>query len=203
MSQYVRHFFHRGFSSYKTLNYRNKPKWHIAIELKKEFPNLPLILDPSHICGRRDTILDVSQTALDLNYDGFMIETHIDPDNAWSDAKQQITPARLKEIIKELVIRKQTSSEETFQQKLNIYRDDLDKLDNHLLALLKSRMDISEQIGLLKRSENVAILQSARWEEILKSMHEEANKKGLSQEFVSEIFKAIHVESIKKQQQIK
>ncbi len=194
---------HRGFSSYKTLNYRNKPKWHIAIELKKEFPNLPLILDPSHICGRRDTILDVSQTALDLNYDGFMIETHIDPDNAWSDAKQQITPARLKEIIKELVIRKQTSSEETFQQKLNIYRDDLDKLDNHLLALLKSRMDISEQIGLLKRSENVAILQSARWEEILKSMHEEANKKGLSQEFVSEIFKAIHVESIKKQQQIK
>ena len=172
-------------------------------KLKKEFPNLPLILDPSHICGRRDTILDVSQTALDLNYDGFMIETHIDPDNAWSDAKQQITPARLKEIIKELVIRKQTSSEETFQQKLNIYRDDLDKLDNHLLALLKSRMDISEQIGLLKRSENVAILQSARWEEILKSMHEEANKKGLSQEFVSEIFKAIHVESIKKQQQIK
>ena len=194
---------HRGFSSYKTLNYRNKPKWHIAIELKKEFPDLPLILDPSHICGRRDTILDVSQTALDLNYDGFMIETHIDPDNAWSDAKQQITPARLKEIIKELVIRKQTSSEETFQQKLNIYRDDLDKLDNHLLALLKSRMDISEQIGLLKRSENVAILQSARWEEILKSMHEEANKKGLSQEFVTEIFKAIHVESIKKQQQIK
>ena len=132
-----------------------------------------------------------------------MIETHIDPDNAWSDAKQQITPARLKEIIKELVIRKQTSSEETFQQKLNIYRDDLDKLDNHLLALLKSRMDISEQIGLLKRSENVAILQSARWEEILKSMHEEANKKGLSQEFITEIFKAIHVESIKKQQQIK
>ena len=194
---------HRGFSSYKTLNYRNKPKWHIAIELKKEFPDLPLILDPSHICGRRDTILDVSQTALDLNYDGFMIETHIDPDNAWSDAKQQITPARLKEIIKELVIRKQTSSEETFQQKLNIYRDDLDKLDNHLLALLKSRMDISEQIGLLKRSENVAILQSARWEEILKSMHEEANKKGLSQEFITEIFKAIHVESIKKQQQIK
>ena len=194
---------HRGFSAYKTLNYRNKPKWHIAIELKKEFPDLPLILDPSHICGRRDTILDVSQTALDLNYDGFMIETHIDPDNAWSDAKQQITPAQLKEIIKELVIRKQTSSEETFQQKLNIYRDDLDKLDNHLLALLESRMDISEQIGLLKRSENVAILQSARWEEILKSMHEEANKKGLSQEFVTEIFKAIHVESIKKQQQIK
>ena len=181
---------HRGFSSYKTLNYRNKPKWHIAIELKKEFPNLPLILDPSHICGRRDTILDVSQTALDLNYDGFMIETHITPDDAWSDAKQQITPSRLKEIIEDLVIRKQSSSKETFQQKLNIYRDDLDKLDNHLLAILKSRMDISEQIGLLKRTENVAILQSARWEEILKSMHNEAKKKGLNQEFITEIFKA-------------
>tara|TARA_B100000886_G_C20392788_1_gene479027 strand:- start:125 stop:1201 length:1077 start_codon:yes stop_codon:yes gene_type:complete len=194
---------HRGFSSYKSLNYRNKPKWHIAIELKKEFPDLPLILDPSHICGRRDTILDVSQTALDLNYDGFMIETHITPDDAWSDAKQQITPSRLKEIIKNLVIRKQTSSKETFQQKLNIYRDNLDKLDNHLLAILKSRMDISEQIGLLKRTENVAILQSARWEEILKSMHNEAKKKGLNREFITEIFKAIHVESIKTQQQIK
>ena len=194
---------HRGFSSYKTLNYRNKPKWHIAIELKKEFPDLPLILDPSHICGRRDTILDVSQTALDLNYDGFMIETHITPDDAWSDAKQQITPSRLKEIIEDLVIRKQSSSKETFQQKLNIYRDDLDKIDNHLLAILKSRMDISEQIGLLKRTENVAILQSARWEEILKSMHIEAKKKGLSQGFITEIFKAIHVESIKTQQQTK
>lgn len=194
---------HRGFSAYKMLNYRNKPKWHIAIELKKEFPDLPLILDPSHICGRRDTILDVSQTALDLNYDGFMIETHTSPDDAWSDAKQQVTPASLKEIIKALVIRNQSSSEETFKQKLNIYRGDLDKLDNHLLALLKSRMDISEKIGLLKQSENVAILQSARWEEILKSMREEATKKGLNQEFISEIFKAIHVESIKTQQQIK
>ena len=101
------------------------------------------------------------------------------------------------------MIRKQSSSKETFQQKLNIYRDDLDKLDNHLLAILKSRMDISEQIGVLKRSENVAILQSARWEGILKSMHNEAKKKGLNQEFITEIFKAIHVESIKTQQQTK
>jgi len=194
---------HRGFSSYKSLNYRNKPKWHIAIELKKEFPDLPLILDPSHICGRRDTILDVSQTALDLNYDGFMIETHIDPDNAWSDAKQQVTPTHLKQIIEDLVIRKQTSSEETFQQKLNIYRKDLDILDNDLIALLKNRMDISGQIGTLKRKENVAILQSARWEEILSLMIAEADKKGLNKEFVTEIFKAIHVESIKIQHETK
>ena len=136
---------HRGFSSYKSQNYRNKPKWQIAIELKKEFPDLPLILDPSHICGRRDTILDVTQTALDLNYDGFMIETHIDPDNAWSDAKQQVTPERLSEITEELVIRKKSSSKETFQQKLDIYRSDLDILDNKLIELLKGRMDISVQ----------------------------------------------------------
>jgi len=194
---------HRGFSSYKSQNYRNKPKWQIAIELKKEFPDLPLILDPSHICGRRDTILDVTQTALDLNYDGFMIETHIDPDNAWSDAKQQITPGRLSEITEELVIRKESSSKETFQQKLDIYRSDLDILDNKLVGLLKNRMDISELIGALKREENVAILQSSRWEEILTSMVDEANKKGLNKEFISEIFKAIHVESIKIQHEKK
>jgi len=194
---------HRGFSSYKSLNYRNKPKWHIAIELKKEFPDLPLILDPSHICGRRDTILDVSQTALDLNYDGFMIETHIDPDNAWSDAKQQVTPTHLKQIIEDLVIRKKSSSEETFQQKLSIYRNDLDILDSDLIALLKNRMDISGQIGTLKRTENVAILQSSRWEEILTSMIAEADKKGLNKEFITEIFKAIHVESIKTQHETK
>ena len=194
---------HRGFSSYKSQNYRNKPKWQIAIELKKEFPDLPLILDPSHICGRRDTILDVTQTALDLNYDGFMIETHIDPDNAWSDAKQQITPGRLSEITEELVIRKESSSKETFQQKLDIYRSDLDILDNKLVGLLKNRMDISELIGALKREENVAILQSSRWEEILTSMVDEANKSGLNKEFISEIFKAIHVESIKIQHEKK
>ena len=188
---------HRGFSSYKSQNYRNKPKWQIAIELKKEFPDLPLILDPSHICGRRDTILDVTQTALDLNYDGFMIETHIDPDNAWSDAKQQVTPKRLSEITEELVIREKSSSKETFQQKLNIYRSDLDILDNKLIELLKGRMDISELIGNLKKEENVAILQSSRWEEILNSMVKQADEKGLNKEFVTEIFKAIHVESIK------
>ena len=188
---------HRGFSSYKSQNYRNKPKWQIAIEVKKEFPDLPLILDPSHICGRRDTILDVTQTALDLNYDGFMIETHIDPDNAWSDAKQQVTPERLSEITEELVIRKKSSSKETFQQKLDIYRSDLDILDNKLIELLKGRMDISELIGNLKKEENVAILQSSRWEEILNSMVKQADQKGLNKEFVTEIFKAIHVESIK------
>ncbi|NLP58844.1 bifunctional 3-deoxy-7-phosphoheptulonate synthase/chorismate mutase type II [Lutibacter sp. B1] len=194
---------HRGFSTYNSLHYRNKPKWHIAIELKKEFPDLPLILDPSHICGRRDTIFDVSQTGLDLNYDGLMIETHIDPDNAWSDAKQQITPARLVEITQELIIRQKNSTKEEFQRKLNMYRKELDLLDSNLIDLLKDRMSISEEIGRLKHKENVAILQSGRWSEILESMIQAGEEKGLNKEFVEEIFKAIHVESINIQHNVK
>jgi chorismate mutase len=194
---------HRGFSTYNSLHYRNKPKWHLAIELQKEFPNLPLIIDPSHICGRRDTLLDVSQTALDLNYDGFMIETHIDPDNAWSDAKQQITPAQLAQMTIDLKIRLKSSSKEEFQRKLNMYRKELDLLDSNLIELLKDRMGISEQIGRLKHKENVAILQSSRWADILATMTEAADEKGLSKEFVEEIFKSIHVESINIQHNVK
>ncbi|MGV6844840.1 MAG: chorismate mutase, partial [Lutibacter sp.] len=182
---------------------RNKPKWQIAIELKKEFPQLPLILDPSHICGRRDTIFDVSQTALDLNYDGFMIETHIDPDNAWSDAKQQITPKRLAEITEELKIRKEFSAKEEFQNKLNLFRKELDIIDSNLIDLLKERMGISKEIGTLKKKENVSILQSARWSDILNSMIEKGAENGLNKDFVEQIYKAIHVESINIQHQIK
>ncbi|HEY9220510.1 MAG TPA: bifunctional 3-deoxy-7-phosphoheptulonate synthase/chorismate mutase type II [Lutibacter sp.] len=194
---------HRGFSTYNSLHYRNKPKWHLAIELQKEFPNLPLIIDPSHICGRRDTLLDVSQTALDLNYDGFMVETHIDPDNAWSDAKQQITPAQLAQMTSDLKIRLKSSSKEEFQRKLMMYRKELDLLDSNLIDLLKDRMGISEQIGRLKHNENVAILQSGRWADILATIGEDAEEKGLSREFIEEIFKAIHVESINIQHNVK
>lgn len=193
---------HRGFSAYNTLHYRNKPKWHIAIELKKEFPDLPIIIDPSHICGRRDIILDVSQTALDLNYDGLMIETHFDPDNAWSDAKQQVTPSRLKQITHELRIRQKSSSKEDFQRKLGMYRKELDLLDNNLVDLLSDRKGISEEIGKLKKKENVAILQSSRWTDILANMIAAGEKSGLNKEYIVEIFKAIHVESIKIQHKI-
>jgi chorismate mutase len=194
---------HRGFSTYNSLHYRNKPKWHLAIELKKEFPDLPLILDPSHICGRRDTILDVSQTALDLNYDGFMIETHIDPDNAWSDAAQQITPAQLNQITSDLRIRLKNSTEEEFQRKLNMHRKELDLIDGTLIDILSDRMSIAEAIGRLKHKENVAILQSGRWSDILQNMVQTGADKGLSKEFIEEIFKAIHVESINIQHNVK
>ena len=194
---------HRGFSTYNTLHYRNKPKWHIAIQLKKEFPDLPLILDPSHICGRRDTILDVSQTALDLNYDGFMIETHIDPDNAWSDAAQQITPAQLNEITKALKIRQKNSTKQEYQRKLNMHRKELDLIDSNIIDILGDRMGIAKEIGRLKHSENVAILQSKRWSDILSTVVESGAAKGLSEEFIEEIFRAIHVESINIQHKVK
>lgn len=193
---------HRGFSTYNSLHYRNKPKWHLAIELKKEFPDLPLILDPSHICGRRDTILDVSQTALDLNYDGFMIETHIDPDNAWSDAAQQVTPSQLSQITENLKIRQESSSKEDFQNKLNMHRKELDLIDSNIIDVLGDRMGIAAEIGKLKKQENVAILQSGRWSDIISKMVELGLEKGLSKEFVEEIFRAIHVESINIQHKV-
>ncbi len=194
---------HRGFSAYNTLHYRNKPKWHIAIQLKKEFPDLPLILDPSHICGRRDTILDVSQTALDLNFDGFMIETHCDPDNAWSDAAQQITPTQLNQITHDLKIRQKSSTKEEFQRKLNLHRKELDLIDGNIIDVLSDRMRIAEEIGKIKHQENVAILQSGRWSDILSAMVEAGTSKGLSKDFVEEVFRAIHVESINIQHKVK
>jgi len=171
--------------------------------LKKEFPDLPLILDPSHICGRRDTILDVSQTALDLNFDGFMIETHVDPDNAWSDAAQQITPAQLDQITQDLRIRQKTSAKESFQSKLNLYRKELDLIDGNIIDILSDRMVVAENIGKLKHQENVAILQSGRWSDILDAMVATGVSKGLSKEFVEEVFRAIHVESINIQHNVK
>lgn len=194
---------HRGFSTYKSTHYRNNPKWQISIELKKEFPDLPLILDPSHICGKRDTIFSVCQTALDLNYDGFMIETHHNPDTAWSDAKQQITPKTLSEITKKLKVRKKSSSKQEFQYKLGVYRQELDLIDIHLIELIKDRMGVAEEIGKLKHKENVAILQSTRWSDILSKMVNIAKTNGLNREFIEKIYKEIHVESINIQQRVK
>ena len=180
---------HRGFSSYEKTKYRNTPEWQMAIELQTKFPDLPLINDPSHITGKRDMIFDVSQTALDLNFDGLMIETHFDPDNAWSDAAQQITPAQLNQITSDLRIRLKNSTEEEFQRKLNMHRKELDLIDGTLIDILSDRMSIAEAIGRLKHKENVAILQSGRWSDILQNMVQTGADKGLSKEFIEEIFK--------------
>ncbi|MCB0427197.1 MAG: bifunctional 3-deoxy-7-phosphoheptulonate synthase/chorismate mutase type II [Mangrovimonas sp.] len=193
---------HRGFSTYEKTKYRNNPEWQLAIELQTKFPDLPLINDPSHITGKRDMIFDVSQTALDLNFDGLMIETHFDPDNAWSDAAQQVTPKTLIQIMQDLRVRKETDAETEYSNSLNNLRAQIDVLDNQLIELLGKRMKISDGIGQLKRQKNVAVLQTKRWNEILGKMVLEGEEKGLSEEFILKMFKAIHQESINHQEKI-
>jgi chorismate mutase len=193
---------HRGFSTYEKTKYRNNPEWQLAIELQSRFPDLPIINDPSHITGKRDMIFDISQTALDLNFDGLMIETHIDPDNAWSDAAQQVTPSSLIQIMKDLKIRKETDAEADYMNALNNLRAQIDVVDNQLIDLLGKRMKAADAIGLLKKERNVAVLQSKRWNEILGKMVLEGETKGLSEEFVLRMFKAIHQESINHQERI-
>ncbi len=193
---------HRGFSTYEKTKFRNNPEWQLAIELQSRFPDLPLINDPSHITGKRDMILDVSQIALDLNFDGLMIETHFDPDNAWSDAAQQVTPASLIQIMKDLKIRKETNAEADYNNALNNLRAQIDVVDNQLIDLLGKRMKAADGIGVLKKQKNVAVLQSKRWNEILGKMVLDGDTKGLSEEFILRLFKAIHQESINHQEKI-
>ncbi len=193
---------HRGFSTSSKSKFRNNPEWQIPIEFQNKFPDIPLICDPSHICGRRDLIHDVSQKSLDLNFDGLMIETHVDPDSAWSDAAQQITPSKLIQLMKELKIRRGNFQEEDYIKKLSNYRAKIDMIDNDLVEILGKRMILSDKIGKLKKDKNVAVLQSKRWNEILGKMILEGKDNGLSEEFVLQIFKAIHQESINHQNKI-
>jgi chorismate mutase len=193
---------HRGFSTYEKTKYRNNPEWQIAIDFQNKFPDIPLLIDPSHITGNRDMIFQVTQEALDLNYDGMIIETHIDPDNAWSDAAQQVTPTQLKKIIFDLTIRKQTDDADDYQQKLNKLRHKIDEYDTKLLETIGKRMKIAEEIGALKKEKNVAVLQNKRWNEILEKMIQNGHEKGLSEAFIIQFFKAIHQESITHQERI-
>ncbi len=192
---------HRGFSTYEKSTYRNNPEWQIPIDLQSRFPDLPLLLDPSHIGGRRDLIFDLCQTALDLNYDGLMVETHFDPDSAWSDASQQITPKRLAEITVDLKIRKEEGDAVEFKNKLNTLRTQIDLIDMQLISNIGKRMKIADTIGVLKKENNVAILQAKRWKEVLERMHEIGAEENLSEEFIDRVYKAIHQESIQHQQE--
>lgn len=193
---------HRGFSTYEKTKYRNIPEWQIAIELQSRFPDLPLICDPSHITGNRNMIQQVSQQALDLNYDGLIIETHIDPDNAWSDAAQQVTPDTLKQIFKNLRVRKETDEADEYNSKMARLRFDIDEHDDKIIEILSKRMAVADKIGALKKEKNVAVLQSQRWTEILDKMIAQGAGKGLSEDFIKLIFKAIHQESIIHQERI-
>ncbi|MCZ6594772.1 MAG: bifunctional 3-deoxy-7-phosphoheptulonate synthase/chorismate mutase type II [Bacteroidetes bacterium] len=193
---------HRGFSTYEKTRYRNNPEWQIPIDLQTQYPNLPLILDPSHIAGRRDIIFDLCQTALDLNYDGLMVETHFEPDKAWSDANQQITPKALAQMTVDLKIRVAEGDAIEFKNKLAMARTKIDVVDHQLIEMFGKRMKISDAIGALKRDNNVAILQTKRWNEILGKMILDGEDQNLSEEFIMRVFKAIHQESINHQEVI-
>ncbi|PTX18020.1 3-deoxy-D-arabinoheptulosonate-7-phosphate synthase [Pontibacter mucosus] len=193
---------HRGFSSYQKTKYRNVPVWQIPIELKARYQSLPLIVDPSHIGGRRELIFPVSQKALDLGYDGVMIETHPTPDLALSDAAQQVTPARLAEILGQLQVRKTRYDDAELENRSEQLRLQIDAADHDIIQALARRMALVEQIGEYKKLNNVQVLQIERWKEIFRTRAEWAAEAGINPAFVEELYKLIHVESIRKQTQI-
>lgn len=193
---------HRGFSNYEKTRYRNNPEWQIPIDLQNQFPDLPILIDPSHIAGRRDIIFDLCQRALDLNFDGLMIETHHQPHKAWSDAQQQITPDTLKQITDNLKVRDEEGNAIEYHNKLANLRTQIDVVDHKLTEILGKRMKIADKIGVLKKDNNVAILQNKRWNEILEKMIFEGKENNLSKEFVLKIYRAIHQESINHQNKL-
>ncbi len=193
---------HRGFSAYENTKYRNIPQWQIPIELRQRIKDIPIICDPSHISGKKNLIFDVAQKALDLNYDGLIIESHINPEEAWSDASQQLTPTELKDLTDKLVLREVNTSNIEDKIILEELRKQIDKLDNKLFDILEQRMEIAEQIGQYKKDHNITILQPGRWNEILEKAIHKGSSKNLSHEFITKIFKAIHQESINKQTEI-
>ncbi|MDR1808781.1 MAG: bifunctional 3-deoxy-7-phosphoheptulonate synthase/chorismate mutase type II [Prevotella sp.] len=186
---------HRGFSSYDKKIYRNLPQWHIPIELKRRYPDLPVLCDPSHIGGKRDLILPLSQQAMDLSYDGLIIESHCNPDTAWSDKDQQVTPSALKEILQSLVIRDGKQSTED----LSHLRNQIDQLDDQLLELLAKRMRVSREIGTFKKEHDMLIVQTARYDEILSKRIAQATEMGMNPEFMRVVLEAIHEESVRQQ----
>lgn len=193
---------HRGFSAYGETKYRNIPRWQIPIELKRLYPDLTVICDNSHICGRRDILAEVAQESMDLNFDGLMTETHPDPDEAWSDAKQQITPAVFGELVAGLKLRKAGLADANVAADLDGLRQKINHIDSELITLLGQRMQVAENIGNYKKENNVSILQPNRWEEILKKATAQGANNGLSEDFISVYLKAVHQESINHQTKI-
>jgi chorismate mutase len=176
--------------------------WHLAIEMKRRYPEVMIINDPSHICGNRTLLHDVSQKAIDLDFDGLMIESHINPDEAWSDAKQQVTPDRLVELLNSIKWRHETTDEKAFVVALEKLREQINHLDDELMQLLGQRMKIADKIGEYKRDNSITILQTNRWNEILERAFKKGQALGLTQEFITKYFDAVHMESINHQNRI-
>lgn len=192
---------HRGFSNAQETKFRNSPMWQMAVELKTLFPQLPIIGDPSHMAGKRAYLYELAQRALDLNYDGLIIESHRNPDEAWSDASQQLTPEALGEMLRSLEIRKPSYGED-FQTQLEQMRQKIDNIDRELLEVLAARMAVVEKLGEYKRENNVAVLQLDRWKELHTNRAELGKKLNLYPELVEELFKLVHMESIRKQTEV-
>ncbi len=193
---------HRGFSNYGNTEYRNPPMWHLPIEMKRRYPEMLLICDPSHICGNRQSLRLISQRAIDLDFDGLMIETHHNPDQAWSDARQQITPSLLAELLNDLKWRNEHSDKKEFIDALQQLREQIDMIDDELLSLLSHRMKIADKIGAYKKENNITILQKIRWNDIFKNALDRNIELGLSEEFMMKYLEAIHLESISHQNNV-
>lgn len=191
---------HRGFSSYQKTKYRNIPNWQIALDFKNQFPNIPMLVDPSHICGNRTGLFEVAQEALNVGYHGAMIETHCNPGEAWSDAAQQITPEVLADMISELKVRRADIS--GYEKELGKHRTLISDLDLQIIDLLSQRMKLSEKIGHVKKENNIAIFQPERWKVITEYASQRASETGMSSAFIERLFKAIHEESIEIQNSV-
>ena len=192
---------HRGFSTFEKSGFRNQPQWQIPIELKRRIPDLPIITDPSHICGNREGLLEISQEAMDLNFDGLIIESHIRPDDALSDKQQQVTPGDLKKLLKKLIIRT-AEVDNGLLLTIGELRVEIDKLDDQIIDIFEKRMLVADEIGRYKKENNIAILQTKRWDAILNKRLEMGEQCGLSNDFITKIFSAIHQESINHQNRI-
>ncbi len=193
---------HRGFSTSAPILYRNDPGWRMAIEMRTRYPQLTFFADPSHMAGDRRYLLELSQRAMDLGLDGLMVESHCRPDQALSDAKQQLTPAALQDLLESLVIRENTSENQAYKEGIDALRAQIDVIDDNLLKSLADRMEISRKIGLYKKEHNVAILQAGRWDNVLEGVKERARSLGLSEEFAEAVFNAIHDESVRRQNEV-
>ncbi len=193
---------HRGFSSYGNTEYRNAPMWHLAIEMKRRNPDMMIINDPSHICGNRHMLQATAQKAIDLDFDGLMIESHIDPDKAWSDAKQQITPETLGELLSGIKWRHEEIEGKAVVAVIDKLREQINHIDDELMQLLGQRMKIADKIGEYKRDNNITVLQTNRWNEILERAFQKGEGLGLSKEFITKYYDAVHLESINHQTRI-
>lgn len=194
---------HRGFSTFDKIKYRNDPQWQIAIELRSRYPKLPFFVDPSHMGGSRDYIHEISQRSLDLGFEGLMIESHCNPSAAWSDAKQQLLPADLNDLIyNQLSVRDADSDAPEWKENIDHLRAKIDVIDENLLYALGARMKISRQIGEYKKGSNIAIIQASRWDSLLGKVVEKGKEYGLPEKFLNDVFNAIHEASVEVQNEI-